>query len=245
VLLAVGFLLSIGYLVVLLAVVYAVAHAPERRVSLGQGLSWIRGHFGSVVWVNLLVTCITLGGFLLFIIPGIILSVAFSFALLLLVREDVRGLPALLLSRRLIKGYWWGVFLRQLGLGILFVLVGLVVGILAGVITGILDNGTESELVAEIIWLCLAPAGTIIGVSASTQLLVRLRAVNPIQISTQAKAPERIWLIALGWFGLLAGPVLIFLLISAALMAGGADQVPAAETVDSAAKERLQELRNF
>jgi hypothetical protein len=36
VLLAVGFLLSIGYLVVLLAVVYAVAHAPERRGVAGS-----------------------------------------------------------------------------------------------------------------------------------------------------------------------------------------------------------------
>ena len=45
-----------------------------------------------------------IGGFVAFIIPGIILSIWFSFSYILLIDEGIKGVPALIKSARIIKG---------------------------------------------------------------------------------------------------------------------------------------------
>jgi hypothetical protein len=67
-----------------------------------------------------------LGGLALFVIPGIYLSVLFSYSILMLIEEDRRGLNALASSADLIKGHWWGVFGRSLVSG---VMVGLLISV--------------------------------------------------------------------------------------------------------------------
>jgi len=74
-------------------------------------------------WVLFLMGIITIAGFILLIIPGIILSIWFSFALYLFVFEDVRGMEALKKSKELVKGYWWPVFGRLFLFGFLGALI--------------------------------------------------------------------------------------------------------------------------
>lgn len=50
------------------------------------------------------------GGFLLFIIPGIIFIIWFLSGQYVLVSEDLRGFNALLRSKQLIQGNWWRIF---------------------------------------------------------------------------------------------------------------------------------------
>jgi len=81
-----------------------------------KGLKFFLSYF----WLYFLVTIIITGGSLLFIIPGIIFSIWFSLATVVLVFEEKKGLPALLRSKQLIDGHWWGVFWRFLVFGLIF-----------------------------------------------------------------------------------------------------------------------------
>jgi len=71
-------------------------------------VGWKR--FWSMGWVLFLVGAMIMGGFLLLVVPGIILSVSLMFALYPLYEEDVRGMDAVLLSRRYVRGRWWNTF---------------------------------------------------------------------------------------------------------------------------------------
>lgn len=73
--------------------------------------------FFSYLWVSILGTLAILGGFLLFIIPGILISISTSFALFVLFVEGRKGTAALAASWFYVKGRWWGVFWRFLFLG--------------------------------------------------------------------------------------------------------------------------------
>ena len=66
---------------------------------------------------------IVMGGYLLFIIPGIIISIWFSVATFIFVIEERKGMTALLYSRHLVSGHWWGVFLRFSFLAVLGLLI--------------------------------------------------------------------------------------------------------------------------
>lgn len=63
-------------------------------------------------WITLLMGFIVLGGFFLFIIPGIIFAVWFSMAMFILIAEDLKGMNALLKSREYVKGRWGDVLWR-------------------------------------------------------------------------------------------------------------------------------------
>lgn len=82
--------------------------------------------FFSFLWVNILVAIITLGGTILFIIPGIYFGVAFTFAVYVLLDKEIKGYQALKESKRLVKGYWWAVSGRFILLGLIVIAIMLV-----------------------------------------------------------------------------------------------------------------------
>lgn len=95
---------------------------------------------------------------MLLVIPGIISYVSVSFALFILVAENLRGLEALRKSRKYVEGYWWDVFKRLL----LIILAS--VGLLIGPLLGILDVPSSreiGELLGGFVSLILTPLVTI------------------------------------------------------------------------------------
>ena len=66
---------------------------------------------------------------LLFIIPGIIFAVYYSFSKYALVFEGYKSRSALKRSKELIKSYWWAVFGRQLFIVLIFTALGLFLSI--------------------------------------------------------------------------------------------------------------------
>jgi len=77
-------------------------------------------------WISLLVGFITLGGFFLLFIPGIIFAIWFSLAVFILVAEDIKGMNALLKSKEYVRGNWGEVFLRFLFIGGIFLIVSFI-----------------------------------------------------------------------------------------------------------------------
>lgn len=120
--------------------------APDARESFG----FARARLGSILWVSFLGAILTALLFLLLVVPGIYVTVAWTVAVPVLLFEGVRGAGALGRSRRLVKGRWWPVA----GALLLGLLVAAVVSIVIGaVLGGVLALGAGQS----------QAAGTIVG----------------------------------------------------------------------------------
>lgn len=110
-----------------IALLYAVKERDQKigiKESFTKGWSKILSYW----WISILAGLITMVGFLLFIIPGIIFGLWFSLAGYVLVSEDIKGMKALLRSKQLVKGYWWKIFWRFLVLTFIVFLVTFITG---------------------------------------------------------------------------------------------------------------------
>jgi hypothetical protein len=83
----------------------------------------------SYLFVCILAGLIIIGGFFLFIIPGIIFSIWFGYAAVINIIEEKnnKGRLALLESRDLVRGRLWATFWRQFAPPIIFVILGLII----------------------------------------------------------------------------------------------------------------------
>ncbi|MDP2637255.1 MAG: hypothetical protein Q8P03_01430 [bacterium] len=109
--------LSVGALIT----VMAAKGTPEKGV-VGAYENAIR-LLTSYGWISILTTLAVLGGFVLFVIPGLVLSLWLTFAPYILFTENKKGLSALTASYAYIKGYWWSVVWRIVFLGVLSILI--------------------------------------------------------------------------------------------------------------------------
>jgi hypothetical protein len=104
--------------------------------------------------VVLLTTLFVLLGFVVLIIPGIIIATYLSFVSWVVVNENLGGMAALKRSKELIKGYWWSVFGRQLLVG---VVIWIVFAIPALFITAETTSEDVYDLVTQIASWALTP----------------------------------------------------------------------------------------
>ncbi|MFA4930648.1 MAG: hypothetical protein WC570_02145 [Patescibacteria group bacterium] len=86
--------------------------------------SWpkLSTYFWTVVAKELTV----LGGLILFIVPGVIVAIWFSFVEFIVMRREASGVAALMLSKKYVRGNWWEVF------GRVAIMVLIVIGIAMG-----------------------------------------------------------------------------------------------------------------
>ena len=83
-------------------------------------------NLASFFWVGFLKGVITLIGFIIFIIPGIVFAIWFSFASYVFVFENIKGFDALKKSRKLGRGYWWPIFWRMVAIALIDILISVV-----------------------------------------------------------------------------------------------------------------------
>lgn len=83
-----------------------------------------------MLWLWLLMVVMVNGGFLLLIVPGVMLSVWFFFAWYVFTEENCHGVNALVQSREYVRGRFFLVLLRLLAVGILCAIVT-AVGVIA------------------------------------------------------------------------------------------------------------------
>ena len=131
---AVGYLLTALIVLISIGAAYRILlgrhlhHPADLRTSFGFAV----GRAGSLLWLSIITGVLVLVGFILIIVPGIYLLVAFGIAVPVLMAEDRRGFNALGRSRELISDNWWHV------LGCLIV-AGIVAGFGEVVITLLLN----------------------------------------------------------------------------------------------------------
>ena len=88
--------------------------AVDESLGIKTSMSCAWSRLGSFVWLFLLLPFVILGGYFLFVVPGIIFSILFLLSQYVLAEENERGLNAMLKSREYIRGYAWPVFFRML-----------------------------------------------------------------------------------------------------------------------------------
>ena len=112
---------------------YLTAHRNSQDASFGQ--LWNPAPFWRYLGITLIGGILTILGLILFIVPGIIIAIAFSFSGILVIEKGMGPIAALKESARLTRGHRMELFklgLASLGiniLGALALLVGLFVAI--------------------------------------------------------------------------------------------------------------------
>lgn len=157
-------------------------------------------------WISILVGLITMGGFLLFIIPGILFAVWFSLALFILIAEDVRGMDALLKSREYVRGMWWPVAWRFIFISILSIIVYLVLGFAFSFLGDPLGS-EAANLVAGLLWTPLL-------ITYTFSVYTHLKALKGELVFSPTKK-QKTGFIIVGIIGLLFIPAIVLLSLAA------------------------------
>ena len=99
----------------------------EREAKIGIKESLKKGWHKiiSYWWISVLSAVIIMGGFFLFVAPGIIFSVWFALAIYVLVSEDIKGMNALFRSKQLVAGKWWSVLWRFIVMAAVVIILSL------------------------------------------------------------------------------------------------------------------------
>lgn len=112
--------------------------SPLAPLGIGFGLIGIRAAMGRDISVStlfepygmaipliamyILEILLTTLGFVLFVLPGIYLSVAYAFAPILMIEKDMGVWESLEASRKAVTAYWWRFFFLNMAIGLLAVL---------------------------------------------------------------------------------------------------------------------------
>lgn len=108
-------------------------------------------------WIVVLMYLIILGGFFMGIIPGIIFSIWFMFAVFLLIDQKLTGMNALLRSKEYVKGYWGSI----VGRGLVLLLFLIAVNIFVYVVISLIVNDAVGDLASSVVNLILTPFSTV------------------------------------------------------------------------------------
>ncbi|MFA5001078.1 MAG: hypothetical protein WC531_02495 [Candidatus Paceibacterota bacterium] len=122
-------------------------------------LGWTK-KLWSLIWVAILATFIVGGGYWLFLIPGIILTVWLMFAQVLVLVENEKGMKAIVKSREYTRGYFWPILGRYVLMAIAVTLVYAILMFLVGLVTrqlGGLSFAILNSLLGVIVSVLVTP----------------------------------------------------------------------------------------
>jgi hypothetical protein len=115
-----------------------------------RSLAFARERLASLLWLSIIAGVLLFVAYLLLIIPGIWLTVAWSVAVPVLMFEGKGGFGALTRSMELVRGRWWATFGAYVVAIILIIAVGVVVGIVfAAIESGLHVNSVGLTLVLD------------------------------------------------------------------------------------------------
>lgn len=118
---------SWGYL----ALIYAIKNRQE-KIGLKEAYKRSIPVLTSYWWVSFLTGIIVIIGFVLLIIPGIILAVWYGFSILVLVSEGLKGMEALNKSKSYVSGRFLTVFVKMAFIGIIGFIISLILSKILG-----------------------------------------------------------------------------------------------------------------
>jgi hypothetical protein len=130
----------------------------EQELSLGQALQASVGRIGALLLMVIVVMIALMVGFVLLLIPGIILLVSLMLATSLVMFEDKGPIDSVVGSHKLVWGNWWRTFaLLSVG-GILVFVIYMAVAMVVGLIIPFVGLGLSDVLLYSLL------SGLLIGV---------------------------------------------------------------------------------
>ncbi len=185
---AAGLVAALAALLMYLVLTGAITRAVAAEVagedpSLEQSYRFGFDRLGSVLLVSVLVGLATIGGLILFIIPGIYIGVRLAVSVEALVVEGRRGSQAMGRSWELVGGHWWHAF------GAL-VVAGLLTGLVNAVITAPFNNTGwfVQGIAAAIATVITLPYGVLVGVLLYLDLRARKENLTMERLRTDLQA---------------------------------------------------------
>lgn len=120
----------VGGIIMILATIGIVKQIKSNwTLTVGDTYKLAMPYFWPLVWVSFLSGLVVIGGFLLLLVPGIILAVMVAFSRIAVILDEQTGMNALMWSKELVHGLWWEVFKRLISLGLLLGVVSILLGI--------------------------------------------------------------------------------------------------------------------
>ena len=210
-------LFVLGFLSALWAGTAAVVVLHERsKLTIRESLVRSRGKVWPLFWVGIIVGFIVSGGTFLFLVPGIILSVYFIFAKLIVVIEGDKGMRALARSREYVRNYFWPVLGRYLVILVITSLAYLFLDYIASLLGSLTTSILSPEIGVAVLLVAQALVTVVISPLALTAMYVLYDNVrhtkgdlHPVQTKKQ-----NIWYLVIG----LAGWIFLFAMILLALV---------------------------
>lgn len=151
-------------------------------IDIEASYRWGFGRFGSVLLVSILVGLAVLGGFILFIIPGIIFWVMFTASIPALVVENRKGTEAMSRSWNLVKGHFWHALAVIV---VAAIIAGVVVGIISAIGNAIGDNFFVNWVFTSIAQILVAPFAALVSVLLYLDLRARSESITAETIRTE------------------------------------------------------------
>lgn len=107
---------------VLMGIALILAIANPEMYSVRSAYASAKPFFFRYIGLSIVSSLLILLGFLLFIIPGIIVAVWFTFVYFILVLDGKSIIESLKTSKSLVKGNWWGIFGRLIVVGLVAII---------------------------------------------------------------------------------------------------------------------------
>lgn len=150
---AVGLAATIlGYILLSIALTRSIEKMNKNTslLTVKEEMKQARDVVGQYIWVSILSGLIVLGGLILFIIPGVIFSLWYTFAPFVAILEKKRGMEALRESKKMVQGRWWTVFGYFFVLGLLFFVVSFAIQMIASIPAMIVDTTATQAFASAI-----------------------------------------------------------------------------------------------
>lgn len=146
---------AIANIFMMIALTLAISNPA---LSVGDSYSAAKSFFWRYIGFSILSGLILIVGFVLFIIPGIILSVWFTFAAFVLLLENGGIVESLKKSREYVRGRWWAVFWRNIALTLFTVAIFAILTIITAMLP--VDRGVSEGIASALssLWLPIAVA---------------------------------------------------------------------------------------
>ncbi len=171
-------LLMIASIIVTLLVTISMVKsvADEGITDWKKVLTESKALFLPYLLTSILVVIVIMVGFVLFILPGIFLSIALGFYNYALILENKRGWDSAQRSKELVKGYWWAIFGRMFLFGLV---IALLAAIFAGII-GVMQSEVLNAIASAIINIIVTP----IAVAYSYLIYKSLQSIKGVSTMT-------------------------------------------------------------
>jgi hypothetical protein len=171
---AIQFLLVQPFLTAAITKAAADVYLGE-RIGIGRTFRYALSRLGPILWITIIATVATLAGFLLLIIPGIIVLVRLAFTAPVLVAEDRRGAAAVRRSWRLSAGHFWRIFAAVIAAGLIVGVVSFILSLPAEFIVQSVgpDAWPISALATAVVAILTTPFSTLVLVLLYFDLRIR------------------------------------------------------------------------